>query len=94
MSALRRDKGGIPATTLFHNAALCGVVDVDDAEAFARSADINTAAAITPDSAPRPVTNVATSSPGPLPAPGGTWLPAKRRGRMRALVELPKGPHR
>ncbi len=35
MSALRRDKGGIPVTTLFHNAALCGVVNVDDAEAFA-----------------------------------------------------------
>src|SRR5258708_5485632 len=35
LSALRRDKGGIPATTLFHNAALCGVVNVDDAEALA-----------------------------------------------------------
>ncbi len=35
LSVLCRDKGGIPATTIFDNAALCGVVNVDDAEALA-----------------------------------------------------------
>jgi hypothetical protein len=29
------DKGRIPATAVFHNTTLCGVVDVDNAEALA-----------------------------------------------------------
>src|SRR5438094_3489145 len=29
------DKGRVPATAVFHNTTLCGVVDVDDAEALA-----------------------------------------------------------
>src|ERR1700739_251627 len=70
--------------------------------------DINTAAAITPDSArccgPTQIRIRTTDGPRASPChqhrhfiagstawPGQTWLPAKRRGRMRALVELPTG---